>query len=68
MTKDFLEKVEEIKNGKLVAFFVSDAKRVAKLSTRILSTPKLFTCLICVTPRPFTTSCVNVVIYNDCEN
>lgn len=33
-----IENVEEIKNGKLMAFFVSDAKRVAKLSTRILST------------------------------
>lgn len=36
--KSKIEKVEEIKNGKLMAFFVSDAKRVAKLSTRILST------------------------------
>lgn len=33
-----IEKIEEIKNGKLMAFFVSDSKRVAKLSTRILST------------------------------
>lgn len=33
-----IENVEEIKNGKLMAFFVSDAKRVARLSTRILST------------------------------
>ena len=36
--KSKIENVEEIKNGKLMAFFVSDAKRVAKLSTRILST------------------------------
>lgn len=33
-----IKKIEEIKNGKLMAFFVSDSKRVAKLSTRILST------------------------------
>ena len=36
--KSKIENVEEIKNGKLMAFFVSDAKRVARLSTRILST------------------------------
>jgi len=36
--KSKVECIEEIKNGKLMAFFVSDAKRVAKLSTRILST------------------------------
>lgn len=36
--KSKIENVEEIKNGKLMAFFASDAKRVARLSTRILST------------------------------
>ncbi|MBQ3408976.1 MAG: ABC transporter ATP-binding protein [Clostridia bacterium] len=38
LLKSKIESIEEIKNGKLMAFFVSDAKRVARISTRILST------------------------------
>lgn len=33
-----IESIEGIKNGKLMALFVSDSKRVASLTTRILST------------------------------
>lgn len=38
LLKSKIEKIEEIKNGRIMAFFVSDSKRVIKLSMRILST------------------------------
>lgn len=38
MLKTKIEKLEEIKNGKIMAFFVNDAKKVAKVSTRTFST------------------------------
>ncbi len=38
MLRTKIEKLEEIKNGKIMAFFVNDAKRVAKISTRTFST------------------------------
>lgn len=38
LLKSKIESIEGIKNGKIMAFFVSDAKRVAKISTRSITT------------------------------
>lgn len=38
LLKSKVDSIEKIKNGKLMAFFVSDAKKVARITTRIIST------------------------------